>query len=109
MIDWPTVNGPAVVNEWHGEWDALDKGPRTAKKARQGVRYAALEALTVLDPETMELRPLKVGSHLSGGSVIGRIGEATAEPAHLEFAIRPAGRGATTAPRRSDRRRVDER
>ena len=35
--------GPAVVNEWHGEWDALDKAARTAKKARQGVRYAALE------------------------------------------------------------------
>ncbi len=45
--------GPAVVNEWKGEWDALDKGPRTAKKARQGVRYAALEALTVRDPETL--------------------------------------------------------
>ncbi len=49
--------GPAVVNEWKGEWDALDKGPRTAKKARQGVRYAALEGLTVMDPETMRETP----------------------------------------------------
>ncbi len=49
--------GPAVVNEWHGEWDALDKGARTAKKARQGVRYAALEGLTVRDPETMDEMP----------------------------------------------------
>ncbi|MGF7006437.1 acyl-CoA synthetase [Aminobacter sp. BE322] len=46
--------GPAVVNEWHGEWDGLDKGARTARKARQGVRYAALEDLTVMNPQTME-------------------------------------------------------
>ncbi len=45
--------GPAVVNEWKGEWDALSGPQRAAKKARQGVRYAALEDLTVLDPETM--------------------------------------------------------
>jgi fatty-acyl-CoA synthase len=49
--------GPAVVNEWHSDWDHLDKGARTAKKARQGVRYAALEGLTVLDPETMQPVP----------------------------------------------------
>ncbi len=46
--------GPAVVNEWHDEWDRLEPGPRTTMKARQGVRYAALEELTVLDPETMK-------------------------------------------------------
>ena len=49
--------GPAVVNEWHAEWDGLDKGTRTSKKARQGVRYAALEDLTVMDPETMVKTP----------------------------------------------------
>ncbi|MEZ5812453.1 MAG: acyl-CoA synthetase [Rhizobiaceae bacterium] len=49
--------GPAVVNEWHGAWDDLDRDARTAKKARQGVRYAALEGLTVMDPETMEKTP----------------------------------------------------
>jgi fatty-acyl-CoA synthase len=58
--------GPAVVNEWHADWDALDKGPRTARKARQGVRYAALEALTVLDPETMEATP-------ADGETIGEV------------------------------------
>jgi fatty-acyl-CoA synthase len=51
------VYGPAVVNEWHNEWDALDAGERAAKKARQGVRYAALEDLTVMDPETMTRVP----------------------------------------------------
>lgn len=49
--------GPAVVNEWHSDWDRLEKGPRTAKKARQGVRYAALEGLSVRNPETMEETP----------------------------------------------------
>jgi fatty-acyl-CoA synthase len=46
--------GPAVVNEWKSDWDALDKSARATKKARQGVRYHALDALSVMDPETME-------------------------------------------------------
>ena len=58
--------GPAVVNEWHSDWDGLDKGPRAAKKARQGVRYAALEGLTVLDPETMKPTP-------ADGETIGEV------------------------------------
>ncbi len=45
--------GPAVVNDWHQEWDALPLPEQAAKKARQGVRYGALEALDVRDPETM--------------------------------------------------------
>jgi fatty-acyl-CoA synthase len=49
--------GPAVVNEWKGEWDALDSGGRAAKKARQGVKYVPLDDLTVLDPKTMERVP----------------------------------------------------
>jgi fatty-acyl-CoA synthase len=48
------VYGPAVVNDWHEEWDALDSQARAAKKARQGVRYHALEGLAVLDPASME-------------------------------------------------------
>jgi fatty-acyl-CoA synthase len=49
--------GPAVVNEWHSDWDLLDKAARTSRKARQGVRYAGLEALDVLDPQTMKPVP----------------------------------------------------
>jgi fatty-acyl-CoA synthase len=45
--------GPAVVNDWHAEWDALDRAAQAQKKARQGVRYLPLEALEVMDPETM--------------------------------------------------------
>ena len=49
--------GPAVVNEWRAEWDALDADARATKKARQGVRYPALAELAVMDPETMEPVP----------------------------------------------------
>ncbi|MFO1034209.1 MAG: acyl-CoA synthetase [Hyphomicrobiales bacterium] len=49
--------GPSTVNDWKAEWDKLDGGPRAAKKARQGVRYHALEGLAVMDPETMEHVP----------------------------------------------------
>ncbi|MBF9194515.1 AMP-binding protein [Microvirga terrestris] len=51
------VYGPAVVNEWQQEWDELDAGQYAAKKARQGVRYPVLEALDVLDPETLHSVP----------------------------------------------------
>jgi fatty-acyl-CoA synthase len=49
--------GPAVVNDWKSDWDLLDGPQRAAKKARQGVRYHALEDLTVMDPETMQRVP----------------------------------------------------
>jgi len=58
--------GPAVINEWKPEWDALAAPERAAVKARQGVQYAALEGLDVLDPETMEPVP-------ADGETIGEI------------------------------------
>jgi fatty-acyl-CoA synthase len=45
--------GPAVINDWHEEWNALQGPAYAARKARQGVRYTTLEALDVIDPETM--------------------------------------------------------
>jgi len=45
--------GPAVVNDWHESWDDFEPVAQAAKKARQGVRYGALEDLDVMDPETM--------------------------------------------------------
>jgi fatty-acyl-CoA synthase len=51
------VYGPSVVNEWNPEWDQLAPAEQAAKKARQGVRYHMLEALDVLDPETMQPVP----------------------------------------------------
>jgi fatty-acyl-CoA synthase len=44
------------VNDWNAAWDAFPAPARAAMKARQGVRYSALEELDVLDPET--LRPV---------------------------------------------------
>jgi len=65
------VYGPAVVNDWHEAWNALDAAGRAAKKARQGVRYHALEALAVLDPETMEAMPAGVlGEVMFRGNVV---------------------------------------
>jgi fatty-acyl-CoA synthase len=58
--------GPAVVNEWKGEWDALDGDARAAKKARQGVCYVPLQELAVLDPETMTKVP-------ADGSTLGEV------------------------------------
>jgi Transglycosylase SLT domain len=48
------------------------------------------------DSSTMQLKPLKVGSKVTGGTVIGRVGQTDSQPPHLNFAIRPAGRGAPT-------------
>jgi fatty-acyl-CoA synthase len=49
--------GPASINDWHDQWDALPPAEQAVKKARQGVRYPVLEALDVLDPETMQRVP----------------------------------------------------
>ncbi len=45
--------GPAAVNEWQQEWNELDESDQARMKARQGVRYQVLDALDVIDPETM--------------------------------------------------------
>ena len=46
------------------------------------------------DPKTMELKPLRKGSQVTAGTVLGRIGKTTELAPHVHFAIRPAGRGA---------------
>jgi fatty-acyl-CoA synthase len=51
------VYGPAVVNDWQTEWNERPAAEQAALKARQGVRYVALEDLTVLDPQTMQPVP----------------------------------------------------
>jgi fatty-acyl-CoA synthase len=51
------VYGPATVCAWHDDWDALDSGERARLKARQGVRYAAADGVTVMDPATMQEVP----------------------------------------------------
>jgi fatty-acyl-CoA synthase len=65
--------GPAVVNDWNAEWDALPSAQRAAKKARQGVPYVALDDLTVMDPETMqrvEANGEQMGEVMMRGNII---------------------------------------
>ncbi|MDO6962812.1 acyl-CoA synthetase [Rhizobium alvei] len=65
--------GPAVVNEWQGEWDALDQSAWAQKKSRQGVRYSALDRLDVIDPETMQPVPRDgktIGEVMFAGNVV---------------------------------------
>jgi fatty-acyl-CoA synthase len=49
--------GPAVVNDWDARWDSLPGAERAARKARQGVRYSALEELSIRDPDSLASVP----------------------------------------------------
>ncbi len=51
------VYGPATICSWHREWDSLPAHDRARLKARQGVRYAAQDGVTVMDPTTMKEVP----------------------------------------------------
>jgi len=58
--------GPAVVNDWKSEWNALESSEQAALKARQGVRYEALEGLSVRNPDGMDEVP-------ADGATLGEI------------------------------------
>ena len=65
--------GPAVVNDWHAEWNDLEPAAQATKKARQGVRYLALEALDIIDPSTMKPVPADgetMGEAMFRGNVV---------------------------------------
>ena len=65
--------GPAVVNEWHAEWDVLPGPQQAAKKSRQGVRYVTLEGLDVKHPDTMASMPAdgaSMGEVMMQGNVV---------------------------------------
>jgi Transglycosylase SLT domain/Peptidase family M23 len=68
-------------------------------EARNSGRYETFKAYFSrpygMDPSKVRLRPLKKGSRVIGGTILGRIGRTVpGQAAHLDFAIRPAGRGA---------------
>jgi fatty-acyl-CoA synthase len=78
--------GPSVVNEWNSDWDAKPAPEQAALMARQGVRYLALEALCVMDPESMAPLPADgatMGEVMMRGNVVMKgylkDGEATAK------------------------------
>ena len=65
--------GPAVVNDWKTDWDAMDNAGQAAMKARQGVRYSALEGLDVKYPDTMQSVPADgetIGEVMMQGNVV---------------------------------------
>jgi fatty-acyl-CoA synthase len=49
--------GPAVICEWHEEWNDKPIGEQARLNARQGVRYHMLEAIMVADPNTLQPVP----------------------------------------------------
>ncbi|WP_374278835.1 acyl-CoA synthetase [Azonexus sp.] len=49
--------GPATVCAKHPEWEKLPLDLRTARNGRQGVPYHMQQAVTVLDPDTMQPVP----------------------------------------------------
>ena len=65
--------GPAVVNEWHQEWDDLAESEQASLKARQGVRYLPLESLAAMDPKTIQPVPRDrktIGEVMFRGNVV---------------------------------------
>jgi fatty-acyl-CoA synthase len=51
------VYGPAAVCVKHDEWNDFDISERARLNARQGVRYHLQQAVSVLDPDTMQPVP----------------------------------------------------
>ena len=49
--------GPAAVCAKHDGWKDLPLAEQVVLNGRQGVRYHALEGITVMDPDTMEMVP----------------------------------------------------
>jgi fatty-acyl-CoA synthase len=67
--------GPASINEWNADWNALPAAEQAAKKARQGVRYPVLQGLDVIDPDTMQSVPADghtLGEVMFRGNVVMR-------------------------------------
>ena len=67
------IYGPAVVNDWNSDWNALPAAEQAALKARQGVRYPALEELEVLDRDTLAPVPrdgVSMGEVMMRGNVV---------------------------------------
>ncbi len=74
-----------------GQLDKLMKDEMPGYESFKSYFSSALR----FDEKTMELKPLKQGSKVIAGTVLGEVGQTEADVApHVHFAIRPAGRGA---------------
>jgi hypothetical protein len=77
---------------------AEDKGQLLDKAGFEVFRVYFSKVLR-LSPSEVKLKTLRKGARVIGGTVLGRVGKITIGPgaglaAHLNFSIRPAGRGA---------------
>jgi hypothetical protein len=101
--------GPANTEDVRERLYALPQRPRNIDRASltgqldgllgDGVPgYETVKAYfsTVLkfDRRKMDLRPLREGSKVAAGTVLGRVGEPGTLASHINFSIRPTGRGA---------------
>jgi hypothetical protein len=98
--------GPAVVNEWKAEWDALPGPERATRKARQGVRYLPLERARRARPRHHAARARRRRDHGRGDVPRqhrdeGLPEEPRGEPGGLRRRLVPFRR-----PRRAARRRL---
>jgi murein DD-endopeptidase MepM/ murein hydrolase activator NlpD len=102
-------SGPMNTEELRARLFALPQRPSNAEAASLGGQLDSLMGQRVpayeefknyfsgvfrFDRQTMELRQLKVGSQVTGGTLLGKIGQTTEQAPHLHFSIRPAGKGA---------------
>ncbi|MCC6534600.1 MAG: acyl-CoA synthetase [Burkholderiales bacterium] len=67
--------GPTVACAWHEAWDELPLDARARLKSRVGVRKANMEAVTVIDPASMQPVPwdgATLGEIMMRGNVVMR-------------------------------------
>ena len=65
--------GPSMICAWQDDWTDLDLEARSAKMARQGVKYLTLAEAMVADPETMDELPWdgeSIGELMLGGNTV---------------------------------------
>jgi fatty-acyl-CoA synthase len=62
------ISGTSISCAWQESWDEVPASERARLQARQGVRAALLEGLTVADPET--LKPVRSDGHDAGEMLI---------------------------------------
>ena len=79
-----------------GNADQASLSGQSAQPTSGEIQSAQNSQTFHFDPKTMQLKPLKIGSRVAGGSEIGHIGKSQAGPPRLNFAIQPAGSGAPT-------------
>ena len=82
-----------------GPGASLDLAIDPVERYLQRAGYESFEkyfGVAKFDPEKSELRPLREGSEVLAGTVLGHVGETDELAPRLHFSIRPAGRGAPT-------------